>query len=70
MISNRRLRNKPVVDAATGLALLLRVARAHLTQTRATVCGRCHHVLTRDQRLDMRCPGCAAKAAERDAQLP
>lgn len=68
MISNRRLRNKPIVDAAFDLARLLRLARAYVAERRACVCPRCHHVFTRDQRLDMRCPGCAA-AAEAERQL-
>jgi Zn finger protein HypA/HybF involved in hydrogenase expression len=54
--------------AANQLAWLLRMVRVHLANTpRAVVCRRCQHVFSRDARLDMRCPGCAAKAAEAEA---
>lgn len=70
MISARRLRDTPTVHAAQQLTALLASARAYLATCRARVCPTCHHVFSLDTRLDMRCPGCAAQAAEHEAVLP
>jgi predicted Zn-ribbon and HTH transcriptional regulator len=61
MISNRRLRDKAIMDAAADLAQLLRLARAQLPAA-ARICPACRHVFSLNSRLDMRCPDCAAAA--------
>lgn len=66
MISERRLRNTDLLRAARDLAQLLKVARRQLP-AHARVCPGCQHVFSLDRRLDMRCPDCAANAAEREA---
>lgn len=65
MISNRRLRDTTTLHAARDLAQLLRLARTSLPVA-ARVCPTCHHVFSRDSRLDMRCPACAQAAAEKE----
>ena len=59
-------RDGAIRRAASELAQLLTIGRANLPVA-AHVCPRCHHVFSRATRLDMRCPGCAAKAAEAEA---
>jgi transposase len=67
MIAARaQTRDGAIRRAARELGQLLKIARANLPPA-AHVCPTCHHVFSADRRLDMRCPTCAAAAAEREA---
>jgi hypothetical protein len=67
MIATRaQTRDGAIRRAARELGQLLRLPRASLPPA-ARVCPTCQHVFSMDRRIDMRCPDCAAAAAEQEA---